>query len=492
MDKNENSKAAHEGGAKKNHAVYAAVAIVALVALAAVFFGMQKPPEAKQAAASEFFFSSMDKMLNASEYSLEFREIVGGVENKYVIVQAKNGMFASAQNVVDERAFYVLEDGMYACEKFGNFSVCSDMRLNGSAFKFFEANLAQKFFGKQQVQQDKEFVAALEKFGAAVFDEKIVEKTVNGIECRQVTYELDYGKLSLNQLNQLGIPASSPVVTQFSDYKISLCIDEASGIAVQTVLSYKFNNEQRSYTREYAALKVGGAGEIKAPLVLENVAKFEDIFAQASAENAVNAACSGLIEGEAAKCYKGIALDRNDGRFCSRITAPGEASRCYLMVAVQASQAQTCEKAGELRDDCLFEIGAGDKRLDVCAMIVDANRRSECSGFAGNGTVAPPVNQTQAPTRKIECVVDSDCAPAGCSNIACAPLNSSIATTCEYSPVYACFEKAFCGCRQNACSWYKGEEYNACVNEFETSQVEDFIKQKAAEASNATAANESE
>ena len=488
MENNENARNAHEAGAKKNYAVYAVVVILAIVALAAVVLGMQKPAETKQATPSEFFFESMDKMMNATEYSLAFSENVSGVENKYAIVRAKNGMFASAENPVDMREFYVLDGGKYACEKFGNYSVCADMRENSSALNFFNAKLAPKFFGKQQVEQDKEFVAALEKFGAATFDGNFVEKTVGGIKCRQVTYALDYGKLSLDQLNQLGISASSPVVTQFSDYRISLCIDEASGIAVQTVLSYKFNNEQRVYTREYTGLEVGGVGELKAPLKLENVAKFEDVFAQANAELAVYSACSGLVESEASKCYIGIALDRWDSSFCSRISAPNEADRCYLMVAVQASQPQTCESAGKLRDDCLFEIGAGSKNPSVCGMIGNASMVAQCNGIAGNGTGKSPANQTQAPAKKVECAQDSDCAPTGCSNIVCAPLNSTVATTCEYKSVYACFEKAFCGCRQGACSWYKGEEYNACVSDFESSAMESIIKEKIAEL-NQTAGN---
>lgn len=487
MEKKENS-AAKESCAKKSYVVYAIVVVLAIGALGAVFFGMQEPKEDKSVTASEFFFSSMDKMKDATEYALEFRENVSGIENKYVVVQAKSGRFASVENIVDRREFYVLDGGQYACERFLNYSVCAAMRENGSAESFFNTKLLSKFFGREQVKKDSEFLGMLEKFGAVEFADG-QEAAVNGMKCRQMSYKLDYGKLSLNQLNQLGIAANSPLVTQFGDYEISLCIDEASGIAVRTVLSYKFAGERRSYVREYDSLKVGGVGELKAPIKLENVAKFEDVFAQASAELAVYSACGGLVESEAAKCYKGIALDRGDDGFCARISSSGEREKCYLMVGVQAAQPQTCEKAGGLRDDCLFEIGAGGKDASVCAKIGNASLAQECVGIAGNGTASRPVAPAPKPG-KSECIADSDCAPTGCSNIVCAPLNASIATTCEYSPLFACYEKAFCGCREGACSWYKGEEYHACVADVEREGVKELIGQKIAEA-NANASNSS-
>ncbi len=74
-----------------------------------------------------------------------------------------------------------------------------------------------------------------------------------------------------------------------------------------------------------------------------------------------------------------------------------------------------------------------------------------------------------------ECLSNSDCIPAGCSNQICVSKNkaSDIVTTCEWKEQYSCLQKTSCGCVQNKCEWdYSEPEYRSCIDNLPATQEE--------------------
>ena len=67
-----------------------------------------------------------------------------------------------------------------------------------------------------------------------------------------------------------------------------------------------------------------------------------------------------------------------------------------------------------------------------------------------------------------ECTTAADCGTAGCSGIVCAPVGqaSQIITTCEYRPVYQCYQLSDCGCVAGNCKWEESDAFTACVEGF--------------------------
>ncbi|MBI2579298.1 MAG: eight-cysteine-cluster domain-containing protein [Candidatus Aenigmarchaeota archaeon] len=72
------------------------------------------------------------------------------------------------------------------------------------------------------------------------------------------------------------------------------------------------------------------------------------------------------------------------------------------------------------------------------------------------------------PAPVIECTMNTDCAPAGCSNQICATAEKAptIITTCEFRDEWECLAKTSCGCVKNKCAWKDNPEYQQCMEKF--------------------------
>ena len=60
----------------------------------------------------------------------------------------------------------------------------------------------------------------------------------------------------------------------------------------------------------------------------------------------------------------------------------------------------------------------------------------------------------------------TDCAPAGCSSQLCVPADVAheIVTTCEWTPLYGCYQKATCERQESGqCGWTETPDFTACV-----------------------------
>ena len=85
--------------------------------------------------------------------------------------------------------------------------------------------------------------------------------------------------------------------------------------------------------------------------------------------------------------------------------------------------------------------------------------------------VSPPLEQLL----ETECSSDQDCRPAGCSGQLCEPAGSSIKTTCEDRPEYACLELTSCGCISGSCKWKPSEDYDSCIENTKIVNQQDQI-----------------
>lgn len=80
------------------------------------------------------------------------------------------------------------------------------------------------------------------------------------------------------------------------------------------------------------------------------------------------------------------------------------------------------------------------------------------------GCTSAPTSEDIVPVAS-ECVLDSDCARAGCSGQLCMPTSQAadIITTCEFRDEYVCYQQATCGCVEGQCDWK--EDLSSCLAE---------------------------
>ena len=86
---------------------------------------------------------------------------------------------------------------------------------------------------------------------------------------------------------------------------------------------------------------------------------------------------------------------------------------------------------------------------------------SGCSHLVDN---KDPADDT-ADNKNVECSIDSDCVPTGCSSQLCVSADkaSEIITTCEYREEYSCLKLTSCGCVNNKCGWWENDNYKECL-----------------------------
>ncbi len=68
---------------------------------------------------------------------------------------------------------------------------------------------------------------------------------------------------------------------------------------------------------------------------------------------------------------------------------------------------------------------------------------------------------------QLACDTDLDCGTGGCSGQICgnkAYAEGSI-TTCEFQPIYGCYQQTSCSCVNNGCRWLETDAYKQCLAE---------------------------
>ncbi len=288
---------------------------------------------------------------------------------------------------------------------------------------------------------------------ARTFIANVTNETYNGFPCRQTEFTTDYKKMTVDQLNQLGLTSDT---YQFNDnFDTKMCIAD-NGVPIYLDMSYLevYDNLTRRTVRTVTDFKTGGFN-ITVPQVNSNESAFGAEYNDALAALKAYASCFKVQnESDRNDCYKGSAFQSKDAKICQKISDVQKHDQCIIAIMSDTVEPQLCNSTTVFADDCYADAARVTNDSSYCLQVKNESVQKLCLDYL-NGTIKP----------QPECTSDADCMPTGCSATVCAPKDSPVTTTCEWLPQYDCYKQSFasCGCNAGICGWKQNASLTACI-----------------------------
>lgn len=400
--------------------------------------------------AERIFLAALEKRANYSIYTYEENVSAEGdypftsrmVEGAgFALVKSKNALF--------EKSAYFNSTADVFCVSFGGKTDCSFVSAN-STLRLATEPMRSLLFSKS-AKKDFEMKKLYVNKSIIKFLGEPQNATMRGKECQDVKFTLDYSKLTLQDLNDIGMSPGDPMLLYFRNHTLEYCIDNESNI-LRVKWTYYYLGEKRASETTLAEAKWGSASpsEFGFP-ALANESETENLYLDALSARKSLLACA---QNQSTKdgCIRTYAVQNSAPDIC--LLAGTLKDKCILTLAPGMLRTDLCGKVdnSSLRDDCWTEMAARKNDSSLCANVADAAKKGYCLSL---------ISQNAS---KDECGNDSGCFTAGCSGQLCVPESGKgIITTCEYRPEYACLNLTRCGCSAGKCAWEQNANYSQCL-----------------------------
>ncbi|MFA5076816.1 MAG: eight-cysteine-cluster domain-containing protein [Candidatus Micrarchaeia archaeon] len=443
----------------KNYALtFAAVVAAAIFCYAVFVVGTALLPKehgegANESSPYEILLRAAEKPAGYDTYTYAYVDDIDGYPIETRMVKSRLFSTLKVQSPVFEKAIYSAGGADALCISFYGNTSCSQVDANSSLAQSF-SSMNSSFLGGR-TERNVNALAIYNRSGAMAFEGGVGESEVGGKKCQLIKYVLDYSKLTLVDLRDLGMSPNDPVLLYSKDYTFEYCIDNESN-TLSAKLDYTYLGEPRETITLIKEALWGSADAAEAVHpALGNTNETEALFLEAiNVEKNVLSCARNATTKDA--CVRNYAVSNDLPDLC--LLAGGAKDRCILTLAPQALRSDLCPSVdnASFRDDCWIEMGARKKNASFCENVLDVEKRSYCASLLANST-----NST---ANASVCAADSQCFTAGCSAQLCVPESGKgTITTCEMRPEFECLKFTTCGCVQNRCEWKNNENYMACM-----------------------------
>jgi hypothetical protein len=459
-------------------------ALIIILIAAVAYTYLQQPPESKPGPqpatgnATDAFITSLYKMRNINGYEMSYVETDGPMETEIYLQSNVTHQFGRFDSILDSREFYFDGTNTTLCLDYKG-KRCYLVAKNGSAFDSYAQSIYAKFLESPSVRNSLRTSEKLVQVGAIKFSNQTSSSTIAGRKCTAVSYAINYGGLSIDQLRSIGISPDDPSITSFGNFRLSQCADDEFGLPLSVNLSYSELGKERAFGSLFTSFAEGFDKAVVPPPENSGIYIQETEFAQLfnSAQKEIRAAYLCEAQNSTAErdsCYRTLAYSADDGRVCGHVSDSLTKSQCYLAVAQKLLSPNECAFAGGLADECLISIAGSTGARSLCELISNETLVSECNKAVGDANARGiyPKNQTAV------CNADSGCVVAGCNGELCVPaaIANQTNTTCD--PTLTCYKQfANCACSTSGqCELKKQGGFAACLDKWETAQTQMAIQ----------------
>jgi hypothetical protein len=220
--------------------------------------------------------------------------------------------------------------------------------------------------------------------------------TVNGINCINISYSVDYEKINLTSLKKAGFEPANIGVGYFLNYKINECIEPQTKISIiengeykttfygliqkkkNYVLEYKLNEEVEPITKPGA----------KAPD--NEIIKLTERIKQLN--NDLQSCFDSIVTKD--RCYMKTALELNEPTLCQAPKNETEQVYCYYQYALRGKSPKYCEYTKEKKDQCYAEYVYLNKEYWLCEKITNQTLKQECLNLNQTKELNQTINQS--------------------------------------------------------------------------------------------------
>lgn len=441
--------------------LYPAISVIIVVVVAAGIYvaaqglGGTTPhgeEEELQFNVDELFFGAVEKPLGVGDYTYSYEETQNsGYRTEITVSRKGNLSYVYKKDPVSERYGYFEGDESIVCIKYKDEEKCVHIENNTAMFAPYALSLKTLLYDDASTRAMAEHYRKLSEYGGIVFSDEVEERTINGHDCVEIEYTVDYSVLTVAQLNEIGMSADDPALLRAREYGFSMCIDPETGDMYEKRVEFTNLGVEDWMQSETKSWDWGSGMDVEKPAELVEEGELYGFYQNIMKVAEDYLAC--LEDSEKGRCMAELAVSWENIEFCEEA---GEYSDfCLINTGLAEGKPEVCMQVSpEMRDTCNIEFANSLKDVSYCSRIVNATIKEQCLALNFTGASG-------------SCSTDSDCVRAGCSSQLCVPASEAedVVTTCEYLPEYACLAQTTCGCVEGECRWRETPEYLNCLNQ---------------------------
>ena len=436
------------------------VVLIAVIGLLStfLFFGCVDTREEHK----QLLMDSLEKQLAIpDEYQINSIETVQGIALDITIAKSSNEKVLITESELDTKWVFLKDDLNFICEQKKSWDgniLCAET-TNDTRFSREISSAESRFISAEVTEDAKVMFETLIDEDALFFDKTIVNKTIAERPCRQITMEIDYNKLSVENLRKIGLSSNDPFVNKYQNITQTMCYDLEYGNPLYIKLSYINEGEEVVFERIANSFTTDVDPSIfELPNKTIEMDEFYTYFA--ITRNELNALATCRNADDPDSCFKQAAYELANSKFCEFIEDETKKYQCLIIGITYDKNPELCEKIdSELdRDACYLELTRDTGNKTYCDFIINNTIEEQCLEL-----------NVSLPEKIIECETDEDCAVMGCNNEVCAPVDEEIVTACEWKEIYTCYQQNItsCKCIDGECMWELTDELIDCINEYE-------------------------
>ncbi|MBN2478163.1 hypothetical protein JXB01_02620 [Candidatus Micrarchaeota archaeon] len=366
--------------------------VILFILAVAVFFGVtyiiydyaisnlaeEHGEEHQLSEAEEIYMKHLERELNLENYQYIYEEKKNYIPSTVTVVKNGDEAYVSYENYIASEETYFIGNDIYFCVDFEKTKKCTKVDENSSFYEYTNVILRKEIITEEMLEADKEASGILLEKGAMEFSEEITEKEINGHSCSEISYTIDFGKLTVEDLNRFGLDANSAKV--YTDYKITLCIGE-DGEAYEKTFSFEMIGNPVESAKTLVE-KDNNVHEIEKPTHLSNESEVEDLFDLSLGTQDEIAFCFDQDEPE--MCIKSVAVNRENPDLCN-YAGPNKES-CLFIITIQADDPEGCSglTVDAFKNECYFEFAMRNKNETLCTFISDEETKNNCTESVQN------------------------------------------------------------------------------------------------------------
>jgi|GEM_PF-5067464 len=313
------------------------------------------------------------------EYTYKYEQNTDGIKNTITLISSKDSKSVFLDAPFYTEKVYYLSDDTVLCmelknEVEGNTGVCASLK-NTTDFDNHLNLMVNLFPSKELFTNEKERMDLLIEKGAWTFNEEaFVEKEVGDSNCNNVVYNINFTKLNVNELQQLGYSPQS--IIAYGNFHREFCIDEQGELLLDN-FTYTYFAEPK-FTTKILVEKKEQAEEVAVPTDFKDTDALKDIVSEINSLQEGVYAC--LISEDPDSCFKTEGVVSLNSYYCDMAGEKRDA--CMIMVASQKNDVSLCEKidGAETKDDCYYDFAIKNSDPLLCDSIINLTKKDFCLG----------------------------------------------------------------------------------------------------------------
>ncbi len=304
-------------------------------------------------------------------YSKTYSMNSDGLEKKLTLVVNGEEKYLELSTAFHKERIYYLKNETTMCLDFGSDSICSNpvsLELTNHL-----TSMERNFISLESNHAEKERDEFLLEKGGLHFSDHIHKSDNFGQSCDLFESSIDFKKLSLHDLSEIGLNQNSPEVSIYSNYSTTFCITEKGEQLFKNFTYFIAGFEK--YTIK-SLINSSEAVTISLPEELQNETELKSLYDEILSTKTSFYQC--IYDEDSEGCFKEKAVYSNEEYYCT--LAGSQKDNCYNTVGTALLDVGICAEISNQskKDDCHFGVAIGLEDVLICELIEDESSIESC------------------------------------------------------------------------------------------------------------------